>query len=84
MTTGKTYLRNLPEVLRDEMVERDHIAAALREGPKTLPELAATLGAPVAEVTLWVMAMRRYGRVRDLPKARADDYYRYQLVEDRR
>ena len=81
--TGKTYLRNLNEVLRDEMVERNRVAMVLRTGPKTLPEIATALGAPAPEVTKWVMAMRRYGRVRDLPKARADDYYRYELVEER-
>jgi hypothetical protein len=82
--TGKTMLRNLGEVLRDEMVERDRVTAVLRDGPKTLPEIARALGAPSYEVTKWVMAMRRYGRVRDLPKTRADDYYRYELVEERR
>jgi len=81
--TGKADLRNLSEVFRDEMVERDRVTAVLREGPKTLPEIAKALGAPNQEVTKWVMAMRRYGRVRDLPKARADDYYRYELVEGR-
>lgn len=81
--TGKTDLRNLGEVLRDEMVERDRVTAILREGPKTLPEIAQAIGAPTYEVTKWVMAMRRYGRVRDLPKPRADDYYRYDLVEER-
>jgi hypothetical protein len=82
--TGTTSLRNLSEVLRDEMVERDRVVAILRGGPKTLPEIAQALGAPTYEVTKWVMAMRRYGRVRDLPKARADDYYRYELVEEGR
>jgi len=81
--TGKTSLRNLGEVLRDEMVERDRVTAILQSGPKTLPEIAQALGAPTYEVTKWVMAMRRYGRVRDLPKGRADDYYRYELVEER-
>ncbi|MGP8072473.1 MAG: MarR family transcriptional regulator [Thermoplasmata archaeon] len=81
--TSKATLRDLHEVLRDGMVERDRVVAALRAGPKTLPEIAAALGAPVPEVTLWVMAMRRYGTVRDLPKGRADDYFRYELVGDR-
>ena len=80
--TGKEYLRNLGEVLRDELYERDRVAAALREGPKTIPELATTLRVPAPEVAKWVMAMRRYGRVRDLPKARSEDYYRYQLAEE--
>ncbi len=80
--TGRAELRNLKEVLRDEMVERDRIAGVLRAGPKTLPEIAAALKAPTHEVTKWVMGMRRYGRIRELPKARADDYYRYELVEE--
>ncbi|HZY92260.1 MAG TPA: MarR family transcriptional regulator [Thermoplasmata archaeon] len=79
--TGRASLRNLGEVLRDETVERDRIAAVLRTGPKTIPELAESLGTPTHEVTKWVMAMRRFGRIRDLPKGRADDYFRYELVE---
>ncbi len=82
--TGRSALRDLREVMRDELVERDRIAEVLRAGPKTLPEIADALGCPPYEVTQWVMAMRRYGRVRDLPKSRGDDYYQYQLVEDRR
>jgi len=79
--TGRTVPRDLREVFRDGLAEQDRIAAVLRTGPKTLPELADALHAPTPDVTKWVMAMRRYGRVRDLPKARADDYYQYQLVE---
>jgi hypothetical protein len=80
--TGRTNLRNLSEVTRDALFEQDRVAAVLRTGPKTLPEIAESLSAPPVEVTQWVMAMRRYGRVRDLPKDRADDYYRYALVEE--
>jgi hypothetical protein len=79
--TGKASLRNLREVLRDGMVEQDAIAEVLRKGPRTIPEIASELDAPECEVTKWLMAMRRYGRVRDLPKGRADDYYPYELVE---
>jgi predicted Rossmann fold nucleotide-binding protein DprA/Smf involved in DNA uptake len=79
--SARPPLRNLGEVLRDEMVEKDAIAALLKGGPRTIPEIAAELRAPPAEVTKWLMAMRRYGRVRDLPKSRSDDYYRYALVE---
>lgn len=72
-------LRPLAEVLRDEMVMKDRILALLREGPKTIPELAEALGFPPREVTLWVMAMRRYGALEELPKPKADDYFRYGL-----
>lgn len=73
--------RGPAEVMRDEMVMRGRIAAALREGPRTIPELAAALGSPAPEVTLWVMALRRYGALEELPKPKTDDYYRYRLVE---
>ena len=79
--TGKADLRNLKEVLRDEMVQRERVAAVLRTGPKTLPQIAEELHAPVVEVTKWLMAMRRYGRVHELPKERADDYFPYALAE---
>ena len=82
--TGKTQLRNLSEVFRDGMLEADRVAAVLRQGPRTLPQIAGALGAPVPEVTKWVMAMRRYGRVHELSKARSDDYYQYQLAEEDR
>ena len=80
----KPPLRNLSEILRDGMAEQDPIADVLRGGPRTIPEIAKALHAPSYEVTKWVMAMRRYGRLRDLPKSRADDYYRYELVEEPR
>lgn len=80
---ASTTMRPLGEVLRDEMVVRDRIAAILRDGPKTIPELADALGAPAPEVTLWVMAMRRYGALEALPKPKADDYFRYGLKEGR-
>jgi hypothetical protein len=73
-------MRSLAEVMRDEMVMRGRIVAALREGPRTIPELAAALGSPAPEVTLWVMALRRYRALEELPKPKADDYYRYRLA----
>ena len=79
--SGRTELRNLREVLRDEFVERDRIAEILRTGPKTVPEIARALGAPEHEAMKWVMAMRRFGRVRERPKSRSEDYYTYALAE---
>jgi predicted transcriptional regulator len=75
-------IRNLDEVMRDEMVRRDEIKVLLQKGPKTIPEIAEELSYPSEEVVLWVMAMRRYGVIEELPKGRADDYYQYQLVQE--
>ncbi|MDQ2081689.1 hypothetical protein RA307_16005 [Xanthobacteraceae bacterium Astr-EGSB] len=73
--------RPLAEVLRDEMVMRDRIAAVLGDGAKTIPEIAELLGAPVSEVTQWVMAMWRYGRLEERPKPKVDDYFQYELAK---
>ena len=71
--------RNLGEVLRDEMYMRGQIIKILAEGPKTITEIAGKLGYPPDEVLKWVMGMRRYGLIIEMPKARADDYYQYKL-----
>ncbi len=71
--------RDNAEVLRDEMYMRDRIIGILAEGPKTISEIAGELGYPSDEVLKWVMAMRRYGVITEMPKARADDYYHYKL-----
>lgn len=74
-------LRGFAEVLRDEWVMKDRIATILINGPKTIPEIAEELGAPSWEVTQWVMALRRYGRLEEMPKGKADDYFQYKLTE---
>lgn len=75
----KKEMRNLAEVLRDEMVMRQRICDLLKKGPLTIPQLAEALGSPGWEVTTWVMALRRYGLLKELEKSRADDYYQYAL-----
>jgi predicted Rossmann fold nucleotide-binding protein DprA/Smf involved in DNA uptake len=75
----KKSIRDLAEVMRDEMYLRDKITDLLQKGPKTVPEIAAELGYPSHEVMMWVMGMRRYGTIIEMPKERADDYYHYRL-----
>jgi len=74
---GETQNRDLGEVLRDEMVLKERIVSLLREEPRTIPEIAAALSCPVREVTFWVMGMLRYGSIEELPKPKAEDYFRY-------
>ena len=73
--------RELTEVLRDGMVFEDRIEALLSEGPMTIPELAEALGCPSREVTYWVMAMWRYGKVVELAKGTMDEYFQYELKQ---
>jgi predicted Rossmann fold nucleotide-binding protein DprA/Smf involved in DNA uptake len=66
---------------------RDYVAAqnkaqraimeALKEGPKTVPELAVSAGLP-ADKALWhLTGLRKYGKVEDVPGRGA--YPRYTL-----
>jgi predicted transcriptional regulator len=73
--------RDFGEILRDEWIMKDRIAAALADGPKTIPEIAELLGSPSPEVTQWVMALRRFGKLEEMPKGKADDYFQYKLTE---
>jgi len=73
--------RNRLEVMREQLVRRGPILALLHETPRTIPELAAALGAPANEVLLWLMAMWRYGDVEETGKAGADGYYHYRPKE---
>ena len=74
-------IRDLLDVLRDEWGMHDPIAALLRDGPKTIPEIAVALERSSPEVTLWIMAMRRYGLVEETEKAGKEGYFGYKLVE---
>ena len=74
-------LRDPREVLREETSMREHVLATLKEGPKTVPEIAKELDCPVNEVMVWVMSARRYGYLEELKEPTDTGYYPYQLVE---
>ena len=74
-------VRDPREVMREEMLMRDSVLAALRDGPKTVLEIAETMGFPAYEVMHWVMAARKYGYIEESKEPNEDDYYQYMLVE---
>lgn len=76
-----TMSREMREVVRDEMAMHGRILDALRDGPLTVPEIAATIGAPPHETVVWVMGMRRYGWLREVKGSDGDGYFRYQAEE---
>ena len=72
-----TPTRNRLEMMRDEMLMHDRIAALLREAPRTIPEVAEALHQPSAEVVCWMMSLRRYGRIEEEGRPDADGYSTY-------
>ena len=70
--------REVREIVRDEPVMRGRIISVLKEGPRTVPEIAAAIGSPAHEVVFWVMGMRRYGWIAEVKGSDDDGYFRYE------
>lgn len=76
-----TVKREMREVVREEMAMHGPILDALKEGPRTVPEIAAAIGRPTHEVVVWLMGMRRYGWLSEVKGSVEDGYFRYQAEE---
>jgi predicted Rossmann fold nucleotide-binding protein DprA/Smf involved in DNA uptake len=76
-----TAQREMREVVREEMAMHGPILDALRDGPRTVPEIAEAVGRPAHEVVVWVMGMRRYGWLSEVKGSADDGYFRYQAEE---
>jgi predicted transcriptional regulator len=77
-----TQLRDMLDIAQDEMIMRDRIAVILEQGPKTIPEIAQTMGYSTREVTVWLFGMRRYGLVEEIGRADVDGYFQYELSKE--
>lgn len=73
--------RDLTEIMRDEMVMKDAILPLLNEKAMTIPEIAEAVGSPRREVTLWIMALWRYGRVVETGSPDESGYCSYRAKE---
>ena len=75
-------MRDTREIIREEPLHRRAILEAVVVEPRTVPEIAAAIGEPEREVMFWVMGMRKYGRVAELPEVTAEGYYRFKAVRE--
>jgi len=73
-------LRNPREVIREEPLMHRPILAALETAPLTVPEIAEAVGHPAHEVLYWVMGMRRYRLLVEVPDSDDDGYFRYSIA----
>jgi predicted Rossmann fold nucleotide-binding protein DprA/Smf involved in DNA uptake len=80
VTTTPVTHRDDREVIREEPVMRARILAAVHDGPRTIPEIAAVIGAPTHETVFWVMGMRRYGWLAEIKGATVDGYFQYEAT----
>ena len=75
-----TLNRDVREIIREEPAMHAQIFKVLEPGPLTVPEIAVALNQPSEEVLFWVMGMRRYGKIVEMPEANEDGYFLYAKV----
>jgi hypothetical protein len=76
-----TTLRETREIVREEPLMQRPILEALADGPLNIPTIAERIGAPSREVVFWVMGMRRFGHVVELPEPDDDGYFLYEAFD---
>jgi predicted transcriptional regulator len=76
----------LPTELTDKVKEHSRIKGkitkVLKEGPKTVPEIADAVDIPSPTVLWHVMSMKKYGKVAEAEQA--GDYLKYALIEKKK
>ena len=69
-------------LLKKQRVTRKAVQQAMLGGPKSVPQLAASIGIP-AHVVLWhVAAMKKYGLVAEAGMDEGGDYCLYELSKE--
>ena len=68
------------ELMRKAREVQNAITKVLKEGPKTVPEIAEATGIPKDEIFWHLMTMHKYGLVEPEEKDE-EGYFRYRLVE---
>ena len=76
-----TANRDVREIIREGPLRRREILKVLEDGPRTVPEIAQAIGAPTHEAMYWVMDMRKYGWVAELPDPDDDGLFSYRALE---
>jgi predicted transcriptional regulator len=66
--------------LKEQKAVRRQICQALRDGPRTVPEIAEASHLPAHEVLWHVTAMKKYDAV--VETGQCGEYYQYALAEE--
>jgi predicted transcriptional regulator len=78
----KDSVASTKDLLKEQNAIRRQVCQPMRDGPKTVPELAKATGLP-ADLVLWhVTAMKKYDLV--VETGMCGEYYTYQRAEDKK
>ena len=68
------------ERLKEQKALRRQICQSLRDGPKTVPEIAEASGLPAHNVLWHITAMKKYDLVIEI--GQCGEYYQYAMAEE--
>ena len=76
------HLKTVQASLKKTVALRNKIRKALQSGPRTVPDLAGSIGETTDRALWMLMEMRAYGMVAE--DEQDGDYFRYRLVPDKK
>lgn len=79
-THADTFART-QDLLKTQKQSQQGITRALKEQPRTVPDVAVATGLPTQQVLWWLAAMKKYGLVAE--DGMNGDYPVYKLVEEK-
>ncbi len=77
----KKTVEQTQELLKEQKRVQQAVCNAVRERPKTVPEISGEIGLPTHEVLWYLTAFKKYGLVRE--NGMCGDYPLYEKVEDK-
>jgi predicted transcriptional regulator len=78
----RTVPKEVTEQLKYFTKTKSQLLKALKEGEKTIPELAEILGLPKDEVMFQLMSLLKYGQVQAADMDDRDEYFYYKLKDN--
>jgi predicted HTH transcriptional regulator len=67
-------------LLKEQQAFRKRLRQAMKDGARTVPEIATAAGLPADQVLWNIAGMKKYDLVKEVGKE--GDYYRYALTEE--
>ena len=73
----KASVEHTQALLKEQQAVRRQICQVLRDGPKSVPEVAAATGLPAHQVLWYITAMKKYNLVEEA--GMCGEYYLYRM-----
>jgi translation elongation factor EF-Ts len=76
--TRQASVKNAKNTIKTQNRDIKQIKEQLKDGGKTIPQIAAAIKMPTSKVLIYVTALRSYGMVAE--GAKEEDYFKYELA----